>query len=52
MIFIKKNHERLKMSKKKKSTHLFLTRGVPGTHDVNFINKTIKGLNKKNLKQY
>ena len=34
-----------------KNTHaLFLTRGVPGTHDVRLINKTLKNLKKKIFK--
>ena len=48
--FYKTKKERKKMSKK---IHpLFLTRGVPGTHDINLINKTLKDLKKKNLKLY
>ena len=44
--FYKTKAERKKMSQR---IHpLFLTRGVPGTHDVNLINKTLKNL-KKNL---
>ena len=43
--FYKTFNERKKMSKK---THeLFLTRGVPGTHDVNMINNCFKKLLKK-----
>ena len=43
--FYKTKKERLVMSKK---IHpLFLTRGVPGTHDVSLINKTIKKLKKR-----
>ena len=34
----------------KKVHPLFLTRGVPGTHDVNLINKTFKNLKKKIFK--
>ena len=46
--FYKTKSERKKMSKK---VHpLFLTRGVPGTHDVNLINKTFKNLKKKIFK--
>ena len=46
--FYKTKSERKKMSKK---VHpLFLTRGVPGTHDVNLINKTFKNLKKKFFK--
>ena len=43
--FYKTKAERNKMSK---NTHpLFLTRGVPGTHDINLISKTFKNLKKK-----
>ena len=43
--FYKTKSERIKMSKK---IHpLFFTRGVPGTHDINLINRTIKNLRKK-----
>ncbi len=46
--FYKTKTERKKMSK---NVHpLFLTRGVPGTHDINLINKTLKNLKKKNFK--
>ena len=46
--FYKTKAERKKMSKK---VHpLFLTRGVPGTHDLNLINRTIKQLKKKRFK--
>jgi len=46
--FYKTKSERRKMSKK---IHpLFLTRGVPGTHDLSLINKTIKKLKEKNFK--
>ena len=46
--FYKTKSERLKMSKK---IHpLFLTRGVPGTHDIGFINKTFIKLKKKKFK--
>ena len=38
--FYKTKNERIKMSKQ--VHHLFLTRGVPGTHDVNLLNKTLK----------
>ena len=34
----------------KKIHPLFLTRGVPGTHDVSLINNTIKKLKKKKFK--
>jgi len=46
--FYKTKKHRIKMSK---TVHpLFLTRGVPGTHDINLINRTIKKLKKKNFK--
>ena len=46
--FYKTRYERIKMSKK---VHpLFITRGAPGTHDVNLINTTINRLKKKNFK--
>ena len=46
--FYKTKSERIKMSK---VIHpLFLTRGVPGTHDINLLNKIIKKLKKKNFK--
>jgi len=46
--FYKTKAERKKMSK---NIHpLFLTRGVPGTHDVSLINKTFKDLKKKIFK--
>jgi len=46
--FYKTKAERRKMSKK---IHpLFLTRGVPGTHDLGLINKTIKKLKTKKFK--
>jgi len=46
--FYKTKAERRRMSKK---IHpLFLTRGVPGTHDLSLINKTIKRLKKRNFK--
>jgi len=46
--FYKTKAERRKMSKKVHS--LFLTRGVPGTHDLGLINKTIKKLKTKKFK--
>ena len=47
--FYKTKIERKKMSKK---IHpLFLTRGVPGTHDVNLINTTFRNLKKKVFKK-
>ena len=46
--FYKTKSERKKMSRK---VHpLFLTRGVPGTHDVILVNKTFKNLKKKFFK--
>tara|TARA_Y100000590_G_scaffold64938_1_gene70112 strand:+ start:158 stop:1048 length:891 start_codon:yes stop_codon:yes gene_type:complete len=46
--FYKTKAERRKMSKK---VHpLFFTRGVPGTHDLNLLNKTIKKLKQKSFK--
>ncbi len=46
--FYKTKIERVRMSK---SIHpLFLTRGVPGTHDLRLLNKVIKKLKKKNFK--
>ena len=46
--FYKTKAERLKMSKK---IHpLFLTRGVPGTHDTSLINKTFIKLKKKKFR--
>ncbi len=46
--FYKTKIERKKMSEK--IHHLFLTRGVPGTHDVNLLNKTFSNLRKKVFK--
>tara|TARA_B100002052_G_scaffold203144_1_gene185470 strand:+ start:5180 stop:6070 length:891 start_codon:yes stop_codon:yes gene_type:complete len=46
--FYKTKSERREMSR---SVHpLFLTRGVPGTHDIGLINKTIQKLKKKKFK--
>ena len=46
--FYKTRKERISLSKK---VHpMLLTRGVPGTHDINLLNKTIKKLKKKNFK--
>ena len=46
--FYKTKSERIKMSK---TIHpLFLTRGVPGTHDVKLLNKVILKLKKKKFK--
>ena len=47
--FYKTKAERKKLSKK--FHPLFLTRGVPGTHDVNYINKVLKDLKKKFFRQ-
>ena len=48
--FYKTKAERKKMSKK---VHpLFFTRGVPGTHDLGLLSKTIKKLKEKNSKPY
>ena len=47
--FYKTKIERKKLSKK---IHpLFLTRGVPGTHDISLLNKTFKDLKKKAFKK-
>ncbi len=46
--FYKTKAQRIEMSKKKHP--LFLTRGVPGTHDIVFINKILKKLKKKNFR--
>jgi len=47
--FYKIKKERIKMSKR---IHpLFITRGVPGTHDLSLLNNIIKKLKKKNLEQ-
>ena len=47
--FYKTKAERKKMSQ---NIHpLFLTRGVPGTHDINLIDKIFKNLKKKNFKE-
>ncbi len=46
--FYKTKAERILMSK---DVHpLFITRGVPGTHDLNLIKKTIKNLKKKKFR--
>ena len=46
--FYKTKIDRIKMSKK---THpLFITRGVPGTHDVKLLNQTINNLKQKNFR--
>ena len=47
--FYKTKKEKEKISKK---IHpLFITRGVPGTHDIHLINKTLKELKKKSFKR-
>ncbi len=46
--FYKTKLERIKMSQKVHK--LFLTRGVPGTHDLNLLLKTIQQLKKKKFK--
>ncbi len=46
--FYKTRKERLKMSKR--NHKLFMTRGVPGTHDINLISKTFANLKKKRFK--
>ena len=46
--FYKTKNERINMSKK--AHPLFLTRGVPGTHDIKLINKTIIKLKKRKFK--
>jgi D-glycerate 3-kinase len=48
--FYKKSSERIKMSKK--VHHLFKTRGVPGTHDIDLIKKTFTNLIKKKFKPF
>ena len=42
--------ERKKLSIK--SHRLFLTRGVPGTHDIKLLSKTFKKLQKKNFRKF
>jgi len=46
--FYKTKNERLIMSKKKHP--LFMTRGVPGTHDITLLNKTIRKLRQKKFR--
>ena len=46
--FYKTKNERLKMSKKKHQ--LFITRGVPGTHDIALLNQTIRKLKQKKFR--
>ncbi len=48
--FYKTKTDRIKMSK---NVHpLFLTRGVPGTHDTKLISRTFKNLKKKKFKKF
>ena len=47
--FYKTLNERKKMSNKEDK--LFLTRGVPGTHDISFLKKTLNNLKKKDFKK-
>ena len=46
--FYKTKNDRLIMSKKKHP--LFITRGVPGTHDITLLNNTIRKLKEKKFK--
>jgi len=46
--FYKTKNERLRMSKKKHP--LFITRGVPGTHDIVLLNQTIRKLKQKKFR--
>jgi D-glycerate 3-kinase len=46
----KTKKERIKISNR--INKLFLTRGVPGTHDVNFLTKIFKALNGNNLNKF
>ena len=46
--FYKTKNERLRMSKKKHP--LFITRGVPGTHDITLLNQTIRKLKQKRFR--
>tara|TARA_B110000438_G_scaffold68300_1_gene68656 strand:+ start:1713 stop:2147 length:435 start_codon:yes stop_codon:yes gene_type:complete len=48
--FYKTLKARKEMSKR--IHELFLTRGVPGTHDIKFLNKVLKVLKKKNLNHF
>ena len=48
--FYKTLNDRKQMSKE--INHLFLTRGVPGTHDLKLLYKCIKNLKKKNFKNF
>ena len=46
--FYKTKNERLRMSKKEHP--LFITRGVPGTHDIVLLNQTIRKLKQKKFR--
>ena len=46
--FYKTKNERLRMSRKKHP--LFITRGVPGTHDITLLNQTIRKLKQKKFR--
>ena len=46
--FYKTKNERLRMSRKKHP--LFITRGVPGTHDIKLLNQTIRKLKQKKFR--
>ena len=46
--FYKTKNERIRMSKKKHP--LFITRGVPGTHDITLLNQTIRKLKQKKFR--
>ena len=46
--FYKTKNERLRMSKKEHP--LFITRGVPGTHDIALLNQTIRKLKQKKFR--
>ena len=46
--FYKTKNERLRMSKEKHP--LFITRGVPGTHDITLLNQTIRKLKQKKFR--
>ena len=48
--FYKTLSERKKLSKK--SHELFLTRGVPGTHDIKLLLRTFKNLQKKSFRKF
>ena len=48
--FYKTLKQRKKMSQK--ISHIFLTRGEPGTHDTKLLLKILKNIKKKNEKKY